>query len=300
MPARRPVLAALAAAAAVTSLLLTGCDATGASAAGGTAAPGTQVTDSAPVAATPTDTPTPTPSPTPTRKPTKTPTPTAEPEPEPEPEPAPDAIMARGDTGEKVRELQVRLSREDVFDHAVTGYFGPVTETSVRTFQQEQDLRVTGYVDSLTWSRLVDLTGRVTRGDLHPQPKGPAYSTLHSKCLTGHAVCIDKSTRSLRWVIDGEVMYWMEARFGASSTPTDEGVFSITWKDRDHISSIYESSMPFSQFFSGGQAIHYSENFATVGYDGASHGCVNVRDWDLAERLFNDTRVGDRVVVYWS
>lgn len=278
MPARRPALAVFAATAAVSSLLLVGCDAIGASAPGGTAAPATEITASAPVAATPT------PTHTKSHQPTK---------------PA-RAILARGDRGEKVRELQVRLSREDMFDHSVTGYFGSVTETAVRQFQERRDLDVTGSVDARTWSRLVDLTGEVTSDDLYPQPKGPVYSTLDSRCLTGRVICVDKSTRSVRWVVDGEVKYWMEARFGAASMPTREGVFSINRKSRDHVSSIYESSMPFAQFFSGGQAVHYSPDFAAVGYDGASHGCVNVRDWDLAERLFNDTRIGDRVVVYWS
>ena len=284
MPARRPALAAFAAAAAVSSLLLVGCDAVGASGLGGTAAPATEITASAPVAATP----------------TPTPTHTRSHQPTPEPEPAPRAIMARGDRGEKVRELQVRLGREDVFDHSVTGFFGPVTETSVRQFQRGHHLDVTGSVDARTWSRLVDLTGNVSRDDLYPQPKGPADSTLDSRCLTGRVICVDKSTRSLRWVIDGEVQYWMEARFGAASTPTDEGVFKINRKSRDHVSSIYESKMPFAQFFSGGQAVHYSADFAARGYGGASHGCVNVRNWDLVERLFGDTRIGDRVGVYWS
>jgi len=283
MPARRPALAAFAVAAAVSSLLLTGCGAIGASTSGGTAAPATEITASAPVAATPTATPTH----------TKTQRPT-------EPELTPDAIMARGDRGEKIRELQVRLSRENVFDHSVTGYFGQVTEMSVRQFQQRRDLDVTGSVDSRTWFRLVDLTGSVTKDDLYPQPKGPADSTLDPRCLTGRVICVDKSTRSLRWVVDGRVKYWMEARFGAAATPTDEGVFSIKRKSRNHVSSIYESKMPFAQFFSGGQAVHYSADFVAVGYNGASHGCVNVRDWDLVERLFDDTRIGDRVVVYWS
>jgi lipoprotein-anchoring transpeptidase ErfK/SrfK len=285
MPARRPALAALAAAAAVSSLLLAGCDAIGASALGGTAAPATEIPASAPVAATPT----PTPTHAKTHQSTKT-----------EPEPTQETIMARGDRGEKVRELQVRLSREDVFDHSVTGFFGPVTTTAVAQFQQRRDLYVTGSVDARTWSRLVDLTGEVSRDELYPQPKGPVASTLDSRCLTGRVICVDKSTRSLRWVVNGKVKYWMEARFGAASTPTDEGVFSINRKSRDHVSSIYESSMPFAQFFSGGQAVHYSADFASVGYDGASHGCVNVRNWDLVERLFDDTRIGDRVVVYWS
>lgn len=284
MSARRLALAAFAAAAAASSLLVAGC-ASGSSALGGTAAPATEITASAPVAATATATPTH----TGTHQPTK-----------PEPRHSPEAILARGDRSEKVRELQVRLSREDVFDHAVTGYFGPVTETAVRRFQQRHDLDVTGSVDARTWSRLVDLTGEVTSADLYPQPQGPADSTLDSRCLTGRVICVDKSTRSVRWVVDGKVEYWMEARFGAASMPTREGVFSINRKSRDHVSSIYESSMPLAQFFSGGQAVHYSPDFASVGYDGASHGCVNVRDWDMAERLFDDTRIGDRVVVYWS
>ena len=58
--------------------------------------------------------------------------------------------------------------------------------------------------------------------------------------------------------------------------------------------------MPFAMFFSGGQAVHYSPDFAAVGYAGASHGCVNVRDYQAVAGLFEQVQVGDRVVVYWS
>jgi lipoprotein-anchoring transpeptidase ErfK/SrfK len=57
--------------------------------------------------------------------------------------------------------------------------------------------------------------------------------------------------------------------------------------------------MPYSMFFSGGQAVHYSSNFARLGYAGASHGCVNVRDWDGIVRLYNESRIGDKVVIHW-
>lgn len=288
MPSLRPAHAATVALAAATSLLLSGCDPLDGS--GGRAVPAQPVLvpNTAPIAATPSWTPSSTPTPTPTPIPTPTPKPTPKP------------LMQQGDSGRQVRELQVRLDRENVFPHGATGYFGPNTKKSVKRFQEARGLPVTGSVDKKTWERLVARTGKVTSADLYPKPAGPSDSTLHAKCLTGRAVCIDKSTRTLRWVVDGEVQYWMSARFGAASSPTDEGVFSIAWKDRDHISSIYESAMPFSMFFSGGQAIHYSSNFAATGYNGASHGCVNVRDWNLAERLYEDTRVGDRVVVYWS
>jgi lipoprotein-anchoring transpeptidase ErfK/SrfK len=58
--------------------------------------------------------------------------------------------------------------------------------------------------------------------------------------------------------------------------------------------------MPFAMFFSGGQAVHYSSDFAARGYAGASHGCVNVRDYDAVAGLYDQVQVGDEVVVYWS
>ncbi len=57
--------------------------------------------------------------------------------------------------------------------------------------------------------------------------------------------------------------------------------------------------MPYAMFFSGGQAVHYSADFAARGYNGASHGCVNVRDKGKLSALFDQVQVGDKVVVYW-
>ena len=79
-----------------------------------------------------------------------------------------------------------------------------------------------------------------------------------------------------------------------------EGVFHVYFKDPDHVSRLYGSAMPYSMFFSGGQAVHYSSDFASVGYAGASHGCVNVRDYDGLAHLYSQVQVGDTVVVYWS
>jgi lipoprotein-anchoring transpeptidase ErfK/SrfK len=96
------------------------------------------------------------------------------------------------------------------------------------------------------------------------------------------------------------VLKTVDVRFGASDTPTREGRFSVYLKDRDHVSKLFGSAMPFSMFFSGGQAVHYSSDFAATGYNGASHGCVNVRDYDAVAWLFDQVQVGDKVVVYWS
>jgi lipoprotein-anchoring transpeptidase ErfK/SrfK len=46
--------------------------------------------------------------------------------------------------------------------------------------------------------------------------------------------------------------------------------------------------------------VHFSSDFATRGYAGASHGCVNVRDKVALAALFAQVRVGDTVVVHRS
>ena len=92
----------------------------------------------------------------------------------------------------------------------------------------------------------------------------------------------------------------LAVRFGASYSPTREGVFHVGWKSADHVSKLYGSAMPFAMFFSGGQAVHYSSDFAARGYYGASHGCVNVRDYDGIRSLFSQVVLGDKVVIYWS
>ena len=133
---------------------------------------------------------------------------------------------------------------------------------------------------------------------MKPDPADGA--PLDPRCLTGRVLCIDKTSSSLRWVVDGNVVQTLDARFGSSDHPTREGLFHVYFKDIDHVSHLYESSMPYSMFFSGGEAVHYSSDFAAVGYYGASHGCVNIRDYDGVAQLYGEVQVGDTVVVYWS
>ena len=58
--------------------------------------------------------------------------------------------------------------------------------------------------------------------------------------------------------------------------------------------------MPYSMFFSGGQAVHYSPYFHRDGYYGASHGCVNLHDRSAAAKLYRVVPLGTRVYVYRS
>ncbi len=206
-----------------------------------------------------------------------------------------------GDTSHGVRIIQARLRQIEWFFGDVTDYFGDKTLAAVRGFQAKRGLPVTGKVDTTTLERLEAMTHKPTRAELaNRSPLPGAGAALDERCTTGRALCVDKTSRSLRWVVDGDVKLRFAARFGAPSTPTREGQFSVYWKDRDHVSSLYGSAMPFSMFFSGGQAVHYSSDFASVGYAGASHGCVNIRDYAKLEKLFARVRVGDKVVVYRS
>jgi peptidoglycan hydrolase-like protein with peptidoglycan-binding domain len=214
----------------------------------------------------------------------------------------PPALLQRGDTGPKVRILQARLRQIGWYAGKVTNHYGPRTRKAVAGFQAKRRLPVLGYVDRATRDRLRAMTHRPTNDELANRVSDGSWTSarLDQRCLTGHVLCIDKASRTLRWVVEGEVRKTMAVRFGAAYTPTREGLFHIGWKSRDHVSKLYDSAMPFAMFFSGGQAVHYSSDFASRGYSGASHGCVNVRDYAGIKWLFDQVHVGDKVVIYWS
>lgn len=211
------------------------------------------------------------------------------------------ALLQDGDSSDAVRELQARLRQLDHFDHDVTGYYGEVTAAAVKDFQAAQGLPATGRVDRATLDLLESLTDEPSEDDLDNTAQVNEPGPLDPRCLTGRVLCADKTSLTLRWVVDGEVRRTFDARFGApGGFETGEGLFHVTVKSRDHVSSLYDASMPFALFFNGGEAVHFSPAFVADGYDGYSHGCVNLRDYDGAAWLFDQVQVGDSVVVYWS
>jgi peptidoglycan hydrolase-like protein with peptidoglycan-binding domain len=210
-------------------------------------------------------------------------------------------LFGPGDTGPEVRELQARLRQIAWFFGDVSDTYGDQTTGAVSGFQGKRQIPVTGKVDQRTLDLLESMTSEPSADALANRAPDPADgAVLDGRCLTGRALCIDKTSSSLRWVVDGRVLSSLDVRFGSEYTPTREGLFHVGWMDRDHVSNLYGSAMPFSMFFSGGQAVHYSSDFAARGYAGASHGCVNVRDYDALASLFDQVTVGDKVVVYRS
>ena len=81
--------------------------------------------------------------------------------------------------------------------------------------------------------------------------------------------------------------------YGADDKPTPMGIFPILQKKRHHISNLYGAPMPYMlRLTMDGVAIHGSE----VVDGSATHGCIGVPD-EFAALLFNEVRVGDRVIV---
>ncbi|MEU8776682.1 L,D-transpeptidase family protein [Streptomyces sp. NPDC048606] len=207
-------------------------------------------------------------------------------------------IMANGDESDQIRELQARLRQLKLVSTAPTGFYGSKTTAAVKTFQSQHGLGATGAVDQATWEKVRSVSKQPTEEELRP-PTTNEVDAPDPRCMQGRVMCISKESRTLAWMIDGKVVSTMDVRFGSENTPTREGEFKVEWKAREWRSTIYHTDMPYSMFFSHGQAVHYSSDFAARGYAGASHGCVNVRDRGKLATLFDQVQVNDKVVVYW-
>ncbi|MBA2463637.1 MAG: peptidoglycan-binding protein, partial [Nocardioidaceae bacterium] len=178
-------------------------------------------------------------------------------------------LYGPADRGPQVRETQARLKQIAWFFGDVSSSYDTPTQAAVSGFQEKRGLPQTGEVDQRTLDVLEAMTTEPTADDLsnrkpkpdrkpepqpepEPEPEPVAGAPLDPRCLTGMALCIDKGSQSLRWVVDGTVQVAVDVRFGSAELPTREGEFSIFSKSRDHVSSLYDTSMPFAMFFSGG------------------------------------------------
>lgn len=170
--------------------------------------------------------------------------------------------------GVTVRQVQAKVgTRQD-------GVLGPATCNAIKKYQCTKNLNVDGIVGPNTWG--------IMRGGSAPR---------------GTRICVDLNHQQLWLTKDGRRTYTAErVRTGdprlSQASATRTGNFHVYWKDIDHISSIFHSPMPYSMFFSGGQAIHES-SFSTPG----SHGCINVTHND-AVRLWNASPTGTPVSIW--
>ena len=190
-----------------------------------------------------------------------------------------------GDTGPFLTLLHERLSwlgYRIAADERAQARFGDSTTAALGAFARKFGTARSDQVDQRLWDDIKDVAGKV--------------GTLPRPCTdVPKAICLDTTQRLLRLVRDGEVILTADARFGILGERTRLGTFSVQRRSRDHFSRLYRTSMPLALFFSGGQAIHYSPFFARDGYAGGSHGCVNLRDRAVAQRVFDWAPLGTRV-----
>lgn len=201
------------------------------------------------------------------------------------PQPRGELPLRAGDTGPFLSLLHERLSwlgYRIAADERAERRFGDSTGAALGAFARKFGIARSDQVDQRLWDDIKSLAGEV--GAL-PRP-----------CTdVPKAICLDTTQRLLRLVRDGEVVLTADARFGIPGERTRLGTFSVQRRSRDHFSRLYRTSMPLALFFSGGQAIHYSPFFARDGYAGGSHGCVNLRDRAIAQRVYDWAPLGTRV-----
>ena len=165
---------------------------------------------------------------------------------------------------EHVRELQYRLRWAKVYNGPVTGVFGNKTRAAVRRYQHREHLKVTGVANEHIWRRLIPQTVR-----------GRTAMPNRCKLKNGRHLCYDRSRHQVTLWKRGTLWNSWLVRGGDYYYQTRTGHFSVFSRDVDHISGLYGSPMPYSQFFSGGQAIHGSA-FMIDPFVDHSHGCVNM------------------------
>lgn len=109
-------------------------------------------------------------------------------------------------------------------------------------------------------------------------------------------VLVDLSTETLSVFRGGVEIGRAIILYGTDEQPTPLGTFSITEKDADHESNIYDAQMPYMlRLTDDGIAIHGS----VVVRGSASRGCVGIPD-EFAALLFAQARLGDRVTIVRS
>lgn len=199
-------------------------------------------------------------------------------------------VVRPGDTDaspyaiEHVRELQYRLKWAGYFSATPTGWFGPITKSALIAYQKAHDIPATGVAGYATWRKLIPQTVR-------------GRSAVPATCRrAGWQACYDRARHQVSLYHGGALLNSWLVRGGATSTPTRTGSFVVYYRDIDHWSSTFHTPMPYSQFFSGGQALHGSRLMMDP-FVGHSHGCVNfwVEDarqlWNLTSTVTLHVRV---------
>ncbi|MFB7939019.1 L,D-transpeptidase [Streptomyces sp. NPDC004779] len=161
---------------------------------------------------------------------------------------------------------------------------------AIQAFQVKHGITPSvGFAGPLTWR---------TMNTMIQQKAAGTNPNKDRKCPTnkGRIACVDL-TRQLSWIQDGSRLKYgpVPVRTGKDGTETRTGLKKIYWRNINHWSTLYNVSMPYAQFFDGGQAFHSTTK--SMWNPPGSGGCVNMRSAD-AKAYWNLLRNGDDVYVY--
>ena len=198
-------------------------------------------------------------------------------------------------------ELQHRLGQVGLYQGKVDGTFNAATRRAIEAWRASIGLPASEVMDERTWVPLIRRTRNPRYAELYNAPPASTLvQQLDPRCTTGKVVCVSKAQRKMSYVVDGKARFTREARFSGPGWDSPEGEFRIWYMNSDTVSKIFgeRTPMPYAVFYDGNVAIHYSQDFADKGYEGGSHGCSQLRDYQVAKWLYEQLKVGDRVVVY--
>lgn len=113
--------------------------------------------------------------------------------------------------------------------------------------------------------------------------------------LPSDSIVVSKQNQTIWSLKDGKISHRFKTSTGEGGYDTRAGWFDVYLRQTLHHSKLYDVDMPYSLFFSGGQAIHASTALRRLGSP-ASHGCVRL-PLRNARALFNESPQGRPVIV---
>lgn len=200
-----------------------------------------------------------------------------------------------------VLELQHRLRQTGHYSGPLDGALSPATRTAIAAFRTSVGLPASTVMDERTWARLLPRSRSPRYAQLfNAPPESDETQILDPRCEQGKVVCISRAQKKMSLVVDGRILFTRAARFARPGWESPEGAYRIWYMNRDTISTIFgeRTPMPYAIFYDGNVAIHFSDDFDQIGYEGGSHGCSQLRDYQVAHWLYEQVKVGDKVVVY--
>lgn len=147
-------------------------------------------------------------------------------------------------------------------------------------------LAITAEDEPFIIKRVLPIKGAIPYGEWHWDESNVPDGSI--------VVTVDLDARVVSVFRGGYEIGAAAVLLGTEEKPTPLGIFPITQKKKYHESNIYDGApMPFMQRLTNdGITLHGSE--VERGY--ASHGCVGMPN-PFAEKLFNTTKVGDKVYI---